>query len=137
VTGFVLDTSVTMRWCFENTTNVYAENVPRQLAAGRGATVPVLWRDEVAAVLAKAERGGAIVAAKSAEFLATLEAFDITIDLDGIDRIMTDVCPLAVACRLTGYDAVYLELAQRKNLPLVTLDADLARACRAAGGTIL
>jgi predicted nucleic acid-binding protein len=34
---------------------------------------------------------------------------------------------------LTIYDAAYLELAQRKRLPLATLDIALARAARAAG----
>jgi predicted nucleic acid-binding protein len=34
---------------------------------------------------------------------------------------------------LTTYDAAYLELAQRRAIPLATLDARLAEACRAAG----
>jgi predicted nucleic acid-binding protein len=34
---------------------------------------------------------------------------------------------------LTGYDAAYLELAIRKQLPLATLDKDLSRAARAEG----
>ncbi len=49
----------------------------------------------------------------------------------------TDVYRLAITHRLTGYDAVYLELALRKNLPLATLDEDLVRACREAGGGVL
>ena len=32
---------------------------------------------------------------------------------------------------LTVYDAVYLELAQRENIPLATLDGKLANAARA------
>jgi predicted nucleic acid-binding protein len=97
----------------------------------------VLWRYEVGAVLAKAERDGTISAAKSAEFLAVLRSFRVEIDSEGTDRVLTDVYGLAIAYRLTGYDAVYLELARRKNLPLATLDADLARACRAAGRIVL
>jgi len=34
---------------------------------------------------------------------------------------------------LTGYDASYLELALRKELPLASLDGDLNRAAEAAG----
>jgi predicted nucleic acid-binding protein len=34
---------------------------------------------------------------------------------------------------LTAYDAVYLELALRLNLPLATLDSDLAEASKRAG----
>jgi predicted nucleic acid-binding protein len=137
VTEFVLDNSVTMRWCFENTSNVHAESVLQRLASGGGAVAPVLWRYEVGAVLAKAERSGAVTPGKAAEFLAALGSFDIAIDQDGTDRVLTEVYRLAIAYHLTGYDAVYLELALRKNLPLATLDEALARACRAAGGTVL
>jgi predicted nucleic acid-binding protein len=37
---------------------------------------------------------------------------------------------------LTTYDAAYLELAQRRGLPLATLDTDL-RAAATAEGVIL
>jgi predicted nucleic acid-binding protein len=39
--------------------------------------------------------------------------------------------------RLTLYDAAYLELAQRRGLPLATLDGDLRVAARAAGLELL
>jgi predicted nucleic acid-binding protein len=39
---------------------------------------------------------------------------------------------LARRHRLTVYDAAYLELALRENLPLLTLDARLEAAMRAA-----
>jgi predicted nucleic acid-binding protein len=35
------------------------------------------------------------------------------------------------------YDAAYLELAQRRKLPLATLDQDLIRAGKALGTTLL
>jgi len=88
-------------------------------------------------VLAKAERSGTIVSGKAADSPAALNSFDIAIDRDGTDRVLTAVYRLAIAYRLTAYDAVYLELALRKNLPLARLDEDLARACRAAGGNVL
>ena len=40
---------------------------------------------------------------------------------------------LARTHRLSMYDAVYLELAQRSDAPLATLDKALARAAGAAG----
>ena len=63
MSAFVLDNSVTMRWCFENTSNAYAENILQQLSSGEVAVAPVLWRYEVGAVLAKAERNGSHSAA--------------------------------------------------------------------------
>jgi predicted nucleic acid-binding protein len=41
-----------------------------------------------------------------------------------------------VQYRLTSYDAAYLELALRRNLPIATLDVELRGACTAAGVTI-
>ena len=40
---------------------------------------------------------------------------------------------LAQRHNLTFYDAVYLELAQRENIPLATLDQALVRAAIAEG----
>lgn len=47
------------------------------------------------------------------------------------DPDMPEVLPLAVATGLTPYDASYLWLARQRGLPLVTLDAALARAAAA------
>jgi predicted nucleic acid-binding protein len=44
-----------------------------------------------------------------------------------------DVLPHAERFRLTVYDATYLELAMRLDLPLATRDRDLADAGRRAG----
>jgi len=45
--------------------------------------------------------------------------------------------PLMQAFSLTAYDAVYLELAMRLNLPLATLDAALLAAAKQAGASVL
>ena len=59
-------------------------------------------------------------------------------------EIETDLAPdldvalsLAFSHRLTFYDALYLELALRRGLPLATLDGGLARAARRAGIEVL
>lgn len=136
MTVFVLDNSVTMRWCFQNAAHPYADGVLQQLATG-GALVPVLWRYEVSAVLAKSQKDGILTGQKVAEFLGTLNKLNITVDAEGSDRILTDVHHLAVAYRLTSYDASYLELALRKNLSLATLDNELIDASEAAGVALL
>lgn len=71
------------------------------------------------------------------DFLRNLAALDIRIDDDGAGRVLTDVHRLALQYRLTSYDAAYLELAQRRNLPLATLDDELRAAAAAAGVTVL
>ena len=46
-------------------------------------------------------------------------------------------CALAHEHRLSGYDATYLELAVRVQLPLATLDQALGAAARAEGLDVL
>ena len=135
---FVLDNSVTMRWCFDTGRHPYADGVLHQLEAIDGlALVPVLWRYEVSSVLARAQNNGTLSAQRVSNFLANLHTLDIVVDVLGIGRILTDVHQLATTYRLTSYDAAYLELALRRNLPLATLDQELIQACQAAGGSIL
>jgi predicted nucleic acid-binding protein len=138
VTTFILDNSVTMRWCFDAGLHPYADSVLHQLEAIDGmAFVPVLWRYEVSAVLARAQTRGEISGTDAADFLTDLRGLNIVIDTAGTEHILTTAHQLAVTHRLTSYDAAYLDLALRRNLPLATLDKDLARACQTAGGTIL
>ncbi len=61
-----------------------------------------------------------------------IRSLDITVDDESFGHIFGDVHRLAVQHGLSGYDAAYLELAIRQNLPLATLDEDLQRAARAA-----
>ena len=51
---------------------------------------------------------------------------DLNTDLDA-------TFSLAFEHSLTFYDALYLELASRRQLSLATLDGDLSRAARSAG----
>lgn len=127
-----------MRWCFDGGANDYADDILQQLETeARAAFVPILWRYEVSAVLARAQIRDLLTARKAIEFLEDLDALSITVDLDGARRILTDVHHIALRYRLTSYDASYLELALRRDLPLATLDAELREACRAAGVTVL
>jgi predicted nucleic acid-binding protein len=70
---------------------------------------------------------------KALGFLEDLRSLDIVVDEEGFARILGDVHRLAVEQRLTAYDAAYLELAVRKQLPLASLDQDLNKAAVAVG----
>jgi predicted nucleic acid-binding protein len=138
VSEFVLDNSVTMRWCFDSGNHIYADRILEQLETESAiAFVPLLWRYEVSAVLARAELKGLLASQKAAEFIEDLHALDIRLDDEGANRVLADVHRLALRYRLTSYDAAYLELALRKAPPLATLDEELLAACRAAGATVL
>jgi predicted nucleic acid-binding protein len=137
VTDFVLDNSVTMRWCFDSGAHEYADKILEHLEKEQGtAHVPVLWRYEVSSVLSRAQNRGLLATQKAQEFLEDLAALPITVDIDGVSRILADVHQIAIRYHLTSYDAAYLELALRHRLPLATLDEELLVACRAAGLTV-
>src|SRR5208282_5077823 len=122
-----------MRWCFESAVHPYADSVLRRLAGGDNAIVPVLWFYEASAVLAREQNRGTLAAPKADQFIAELKSLKITADEESAARVFTDVHRLALTYRLTSYDAAYLELALRLDLPLATLDDELIRAGTAAG----
>jgi predicted nucleic acid-binding protein len=126
-----------MRWCFESAEHLYADAILQKLAAGDNAIVPVLWFYEASAVLARAQNRGTLAASKAGEFLVELKSLNIVADAESAARVFTDVHRLAVAYRLTSYDAAYLELASRRNLSLATLDNDLIRASKAVGVSVI
>jgi len=134
---FVLDNSVAMRWCFEPDENRYAESILDKLEAGDTAIVPVMWLYEASAVLAREQNRGRLAAPEADEFIAALQSLNITVDDESAARIFSDVHRVALTYRLTSYDAAYLELAIRRNLPLATLDEDLIRACNVAGASLV
>jgi predicted nucleic acid-binding protein len=136
VTLFVLDNSVAMRWCFQSAAHPYADSILKRLAGGEIAIVPVLWFYEASSVLAREQNRGTLAAPKADQFIAELQSLNITADSWSADRVFRDVHRLALTYRLTSYDAAYLELALRWNLPLATLDADLIRACAAASVSV-
>jgi predicted nucleic acid-binding protein len=126
-----------MRWCFQSAAHPYADSILKRLAGGETAIVPILWFYEASSVLAREQNRGTLTPPKADQFIVELKSLNIIADAQSAERVFSDVHRLALAYRLTSYDAAYLELALRRNLPLTTLDADLIRACSAAGVTVL
>jgi predicted nucleic acid-binding protein len=125
---FVLDASVTMSWYLAEEAAPTGRRAFDQLGVA-GAAAPILWWFEVRNALVVNERRGRLDAAATVSILAHLERLPIRLDVDHDgDTVLT----LARTHRLTVYDAAYLELALRADLPLATLDRPLAAAARAA-----
>jgi predicted nucleic acid-binding protein len=61
----------------------------------------------------------------------------ITLDDETADKSWGDTLRLAEAFRLSVYDATYLELAQRRRLPLASMDRALRTAATALGVEVL
>jgi predicted nucleic acid-binding protein len=68
--------------------------------------------------------------------LADLALLPIQVDPETNRHAWGATMRLAERHKLTVYDAAYLELAQRRGLPLATLDKDL-RAAASAEGVVL
>lgn len=123
------DVSAILGLVLEDEDAAYAEAVIEAIGADE-ALVPTLFWFELRNVLIVSERRKRITREDTALFLADLAL--LSIDVDDAPR-ETTVLTLARQHKLTVYDAAYLELAQRKHLPLATLDADLAKAARKIG----
>jgi predicted nucleic acid-binding protein len=124
----VFDASVTLGWYFPDESTPTADAARRHLATS-GAIVPVLWWFEIRNALLVGERRARIDATQTMEILAQLDVLPIRMDQG---RDSGSILALARAHRLTLYDAAYLELALRADVPLATLDQQLAAAARAA-----
>jgi predicted nucleic acid-binding protein len=129
---FVLDSSVTLSWCFPDEHDSYALDVLKSLS-GKGATVPSLWAVEVANILVVGERRGRISESDTATFIDLLEGLPIEMDDETSQHAMKASLLLARTHGISAYDATYLELAIRRGLSLSTLDAKLRTTATAAG----
>ena len=93
--------------------------------------VPTLWTLEVANLLQSAQRRRRISAGKRLELAAAAGALRLQVCREPLALVTLDA--LAAEHALSAYDACYLELAQRRRLPLATLDQDLLKAMRRCG----
>jgi predicted nucleic acid-binding protein len=134
--SLVLDSSATLAWIFADETTA-AICVLFDRVAEAGAFVPALWRLEVANSLTVAVRRKRIDADFRRGALADLSLLDITTDPQTDSHAWGETLRMADRFRLTLYDAAYLELAQRRTLPLATLDEDLRVAAVALGVVLL
>src|SRR5262249_45241568 len=106
---FVLDCSVTMAWCFEDESNTYSENILNSFQKNYIATVPSIWRLEVANVLLLSERKKRINSLTANNFKNALTTLPIDVDLLADKRVFDTVYELGRELNLTIYDATYLE----------------------------
>lgn len=132
--ALVLDCSATLPWVFGSEATKATKALLETVTHGAEVWVPSLWHLEVANVLIGAQKRARIDQAGITQFLTALEAFDIRTDDQTTMRAWHQTLALAERYQLTSYDAAYLELALRRNLPLATLDKDLIKAVKKAGG---
>jgi predicted nucleic acid-binding protein len=129
----VVDASVTLSWCFPDEQTDSSLRVLDRLQSGEKALVPAFWAVEVLNTLLVGERRGRITAEQTGAFLDTLKILNPALDYATLEQVAG---PIQIICRdhrLTPYDALYIELAQRSGCPLATLDQPQKDAAGALG----
>jgi predicted nucleic acid-binding protein len=130
--AFVLDASTTLAWHFKDEVTDRVRAIARRAFASSVA-VPQHWYLEVVSALVRGERRERTSRDVTAAFLAQLGELSTEVHPTDEGVLREEVLPLARAHRLSVYDAVYLELARRLQLPIATLDAPLGAAARKLG----
>jgi predicted nucleic acid-binding protein len=130
---FIPDASVSLGWCFSDEATPCTEALLDRLINGEEAAVPPHWPLEILNGVIQAKRKGRVAEPAVQRFFSSLVSFHIVVDPERSFLELVAVRDLAERHGLTSYDAAYLELAIRLNLPLATLDADLRKAALAEG----
>lgn len=125
--SLVLDSSAALAWIYGEEATDPIRRVFNAVA-DEGAFVPSLWRLEIANSLTVAVRRGRIGQEFRRAALTDLGDLDIIVDAQTDSRAWNATLEFADRFVLTVYDAAYVELAQRRALPLATLDRDMQKA---------
>ena len=134
---FVVDASAALAWCFEDEASSWSDGLLERLRQGDQIVVPAHWPTEISNGLLVAQRKNRIKTGQAALFWDELVHLPIEMEPALTAVQAKTVLILSEKHGLTVYDAAYLELAQRRQFPLGTLDTDLRKAAQAAGVVVL
>jgi predicted nucleic acid-binding protein len=127
---FVIDNSVVSGWYLDNQATPYSQAVAERLQDDR-AWAPALWELELTNVLRTSCLRQRMTAQSAQAVLVHLGSLPIAVDREPVPP--RELLALALRFGLSSYDAAYLELALRRQLPIATQDANLRMAAVAAG----
>lgn len=125
-----------MAWCFEDEATAKSDQLLFLLQDQEG-LVPSIWLYEIANVLRMAEEKKRISAKEITEFFTLLSDLPIRIVENNNITYSQQCLTLAREYRLSAYDAAYLALALKGNVPLASFDRALCKAAEKAGITVL
>ena len=120
-------------WVYQGQATPETDQLLNEVAAGTTVIVPALWYLEISNVLLIAQRRHRLTAVQRKAALEKLTALQFTVDEEGVRHAFGKTSELAEKYGLTIYDAIYLELALRRSLPLATRDEALKTAAKRCG----
>lgn len=130
MSGLVVDASVAAAWFLPDEATPFTEAALSATAQG-DVWVPALWLLEIGNLLISAQRRRRIDATQRLALIAAADALRLRVDREPV--ALRSIDALADRHRLSSYDAAYLELALRRQLPLATRDAALLAAMPVEG----
>ena len=133
---FVLDSSVALAWVLPDESNPALDRLCDRLS-NDVALVPPIWPLEIGNALLVAVKRGRLTTRDLNRLTSELRALPVEIDTASTARSLDETLSLAQRYDLTTYDASYVELAQRRNVALATLDHRLRKVCSSAKLSLL
>ncbi|MGH9438289.1 MAG: type II toxin-antitoxin system VapC family toxin [Terriglobia bacterium] len=124
---FVLDASVALGWLIDDPSSGYAGHVQEMMEEGARAVVPVHWHLEMANALLSAGRRK-ILRRPIADVINDIAALTRFLETDDLPDDIGTLVHTGERHQLTAYDAAYITLAARRNLPIATQDAAMLAA---------
>lgn len=128
--AFVLDNSVVCGWFLENQATAYTDAIIERLRDER-ASVPALWELAFTNVLRTACLRQKLTAEAAQRVISQIVSLPIDVDRHPVPA--SELLALSLRFGVSTYDAAYLELALRLQLPLASADGPLRSAAWASG----
>ena len=133
---FVLDSSVALSWVLPDEFNPALDRLCDRLSDDV-ALVPPIWPLEIGNALLVAVKRGRLTTRDLHRLTTALRALPVGIDTASTARSLDETLSLAQRYNLTTYGASYVELAQRRDVALATLDDRLRKVCSSAKVALL
>ena len=131
--AWVIDSSVGFAWVHPNQATPETDKLLEEVEAGATVVIPALWFVEMANSLLVLQRRKKLTKEERKAALETLSGMNFAVDEEAAKAAFQKTSELAEKYDLTVYDATYLEVALRRNLPLASRDAALISAAKKCG----
>lgn len=131
--AFIVDASVAIAWVHPAQATRHTEGMLDAIADGATLEVPALWPLEVANALVVLVRRRKLKEQERQAALGWLQGLRLRLDHEMAGLTVSRLSDLATAHQLSVYDATYLELALRRQLPLACADGALRNAAKSTG----
>jgi predicted nucleic acid-binding protein len=126
--AFVADASTAIGWVYPGQQTTDTAALLHAIEGGAVIEVPALWPLEVANALTVLVRRGKLMADERQLALRWLGELPLRIDHEMASLAFSRLAEMAFTLQLSVYDAAYLELTQRRDLPLASNDGALLKA---------